>query len=121
MAKVTRIGLVIEQALGHLTHADNLRQLLGKDDLVAADWMMIPYQADDIWNKVPKLPFSVELSLRARRAVQNTLRHNSLDCLFFHTHNLTLFALGLMKTLPTVISLDATPMNFKSIAAAYDA
>ena len=121
MAEATQIGLVIEQALGHITHAENIRHWLDNDRLVSPHWMMIPYHAEDRWDKIPGLPFSMRISLRARSVVQQNLQIEPLDCLYFHTHNLALFSLGLMKRIPTVISLDATPVNFMSIAAAYEA
>jgi len=115
-----RIGFVIERALGHITHAENLRHWIDKDPEVVPRWLMIPHHAEDIWHKFPGLPFSVRLSLRARDAIQQTLLDQPLDGLYLHTQGLSLFSLGFMTQIPTVISLDATPMNFEAIAAAYD-
>lgn len=115
-----RIGFVMEHALGHVTHAQYLRRWVERDAGVAANWMMIPYQADDLWERIPGLPFSLKLSLRARSLLRRTLEPARTDCLFMHTQGLCLFSLDYMKSVPTVISLDATPSNFKSIAPAYD-
>jgi len=42
------------------------------------------------------------------------------DCLFFHTQIFTLFNYDFVKRIPSVISLDATPHQFKGIASSYD-
>lgn len=116
-----RIGFVIEQSLGHVTHAQNLKAWVERDTNVEPSWVWVPYRASDFLQRVPGLPFSVKLSLRARRRIEETLACRPLDSLYLHTQGLTLFSLGLMKTVPTVISLDATPEGFKSIASAYGA
>jgi len=115
-----RIGFIIEQALGHITHAENLRYWVDKDPNVGARWLMIPHHAKDIWQKLPGLSYSMRLSLRAHGAIRQALFREHLDCLYLHTQSLSLFSLGFMTQIPTVISLDATPMNFGAIAAAYD-
>jgi glycosyltransferase involved in cell wall biosynthesis len=115
-----RIGFIIEQALGHITHAENLRHWVDKDPDVVARWLMIPHQAKDIWQTLPGPSFSMRLSLRARGAIRQAFLREHLDCLYLHTQSLSLFSLGFMKRIPTVISLDATPMNFGAIATAYD-
>lgn len=111
MAEATQIGLVIEQALGHITHAENIRHWLDNDRLISTldDDSL---SCKDRWDKIPGLPFSMRISLRARSVVQQNLQIEPLDCLYFHTHNLALFSLGLMKRIPTVISFDATPIKF---------
>lgn len=116
-----RIGFVLEQALGHVTHSQNLRKQVDRDDSIDPVWMWVPYQAPDLWERIPKVPFSVKLSLRARRLVRRELARQPLDCLYLHTQALALFSLDFLKAMPAVISLDATPEDFKSIASAYGA
>jgi glycosyltransferase involved in cell wall biosynthesis len=120
-SKRLRIGFIVEQALGHVTHAQNLRNWVDRDGDIDSTWLWVPHRASDVWERLPWLPFSMKLSLRARRVVRQTLARQPLDCLYFHTQALALFSLDLMKVLPAVISLDATPEGFKSIATAYDA
>jgi len=116
-----RIGFVIEQALGHVTHAQNLREWVYRDTTVDPTWINIPYDAPDLWQRIPRLPFSLKLSLRARRLVRRAVSQRPFDCLYCHTQALTLFSLEWMRVLPVVVSLDATPEDFRSIAATYDA
>jgi glycosyltransferase involved in cell wall biosynthesis len=40
--------------------------------------------------------------------------------LFFHTQVTSLFSVGLMRSVPTVISMDATPINYDSLGEYYD-
>lgn len=115
-----RIGFVMEDALGHVTHAQGLRSVLDADAPMRADWLPVPYHADDTLERLPRLPFSLKISLRARTAVLRRLRVGpALDGLFFHTQGLTPCCLPLMSRLPTLVSLDATPNNFSEIATAY--
>jgi glycosyltransferase involved in cell wall biosynthesis len=115
-----RVGFVMEDALGHVTHAQALRAAVAADARLAGEWLPIPYRADDRLERVPGLPFSLKISLRARAAVRTRLRSGSaLDGLFFHTQGLTPCCLPLITELPALISLDATPSNFAEIADAY--
>lgn len=116
-----RIGFVIEQALGHITHAQNLRKWVDRDTTIDPTWINVPYGAPDLWQRIPGLPFSLRLSLRARGFVRRAASQPPFNCLYYHTQALTLFSLEQMRVLPVVVSLDATPEDFKSIAAAYDA
>lgn len=116
-----RIGFVIERALGHITHAENLRHWVDRESGVDPHWMMIPHRAHDTWDKLPGVPFSVRLSLRAREVIRRRLQDQELDCLYLHTQSLSLFGLGFMRRIPTVISLDATPRDFTRMSQAYDA
>jgi len=52
--------------------------------------------------------------------VRRRLQQGPLHCLYFHTQALTLLSLAEIKQIPTVISLDATPRNFNTVANAYN-
>lgn len=116
--KTYRLGLIMEQTLGHVTHAQRLKQFLSNETSVQPTWMPVPSQADDVWQKLPG--YTVRSSIRARSLVRAAMRKQALDCLFYHTQGTALFGIGLMQRIPTVISLDATPTNFKTIGATYD-
>ena len=113
-----RLGLVMLQDLGHITHIKNLERWLWDDPSVQPTWMHVQPKADDVWQKMPT--YSWKISLRARARVLNALRQqDNLDCLFYHTQTLALFSLGIMQRIPTILSLDATPTNFKAIGESY--
>src|SRR6185503_7846106 len=111
-----KLGFVMEQTLGHVAHAQNFRHWVAKDPDVSPTWIQIPYAASDRWGRMPmvKHNWTVLASLRARELVQAALRSERLDGLFFHTQVTGLFVHGLMKEIPTLVSMDATPLNFDS-------
>lgn len=117
-----RLGFVMEQTLGHVTHDRNLRQWVAADGDVMPEWMPVHYVAPDIWQRAPfvRSNWTVRGSLRAVRAVRATLRRVRLDGLLCHTQVVGLLLPALMRRLPTVVSLDATPLNLDTLAAAYD-
>lgn len=109
-------GLVMEQTLGHVTHSQNLARWLSDDQSVQPLWLNVLPQANDVWQKLPGVSF--RSSLRAWELVR-AVRKDTLDCLFYHPQGTALFSLGLMQRIPTVISLDATPINFYTIGTSY--
>src|SRR5690606_9689480 len=82
-----RLGLVIEQSLGHLTHHRNLEAFLERDPSVEPVWVPIPYTADDAWERLPlvRSNWSLRGGLRSLAAVRACLRAGPVDALLFHT------------------------------------
>jgi glycosyltransferase involved in cell wall biosynthesis len=111
----------MEQTLGHVTHAQNLRAAMADQDLVDATWIPIPFDVKGIGRVLPMFRdnWSVRASVRARARLMREQRRRRFDVLFFHTQVTSLFCTDLMRDVPTIISLDATPMNFDSVGAAY--
>ncbi|HXC60596.1 MAG TPA: glycosyltransferase family 4 protein [Steroidobacteraceae bacterium] len=122
MAKSYRLGFVMEQTLGHVTHAKNLQQCISHDPEIIPTWIPVTAEVGDRWDKVPfvRSNWTLRASLRARDKVRAALRTTELDGLFFHTSVTSIFSRGLMGRIPTVISMDATPLNFDSIGRPYD-
>lgn len=112
----------MEQTLGHITHAKNLQQEIAGDPAVLPTWLPISFEAHDRWSKVPIIGsnWTLRASIRAREQVGAALRSSPLDGLFFHTSVTALCSWGLMGKLPTVVSMDSTPLDFDSIGTAYD-
>jgi glycosyltransferase involved in cell wall biosynthesis len=115
-----RPAFVLEQALGHVTHAQNLKhQLAGRGD-IEPRWLDVPFEPKGLMYQLPPASrnWSLRGSLYARRALlSNGWRHS--DALFVHTLTVGLFATPLYERVPTVLSLDATPINFDSLAEHY--
>lgn len=108
------VGFVMEQAMGHLTHHRALAAEAARDPNVRGTWMPVQYRDDDVWQRTPgvRRNMSLLLSLRARRAVMaHTRSTGPFDALFYHTQLTALLSQSLMARIPTVISLDATPLN----------
>src|SRR5262245_36677814 len=117
-----RLGFVMEQTLGQVTHTQNFQQWVAKDAEVDPTWMLISYEAQDGWAATPLLRrnWTLRASLQARAQVRNVLRSQRLDGLFFHTLVTALFAHRIMNEIPSVVSMDATPLNFDAIGTPYD-
>jgi glycosyltransferase involved in cell wall biosynthesis len=116
------LGFVMEQTLGHVTHDRNLSQWVAEDSRVAPVRLPIPYEADDLYQRLPlvKNNWTLKASLRARKQLRAALSQQKLDGLFFHTQVTALFSTALMQKIPTIVSLDATPKNVDSVGAAYN-
>ncbi len=115
-----KLGFVLEQALGHVTHAQNLRRTLANDPRDQALYMDIPYHDTPGWQS--RLPgvrsnWSVRASLAAYRALRP--HAGALDAALFHTQVTSLFSAGLMRRVPSVVSLDATPLQYDALGALY--
>jgi glycosyltransferase involved in cell wall biosynthesis len=117
-----RLGFVMEQTLGHITHAENFREWIAKDSEVIPTWIPVSPDVPDRWDQVPVIRrnWTLRASIRARQRVQAALRSTQLDGLFFHTQVTAIFARRLMTAIPTVVSMDATPLNFDKIGNPYD-
>lgn len=118
---IYRLGFIMEQTLGHVTHDRNLRQFVDADGEVVPDWMPIEYNHLGAWERLPFIRnnWSLRASLRARAIVKEHLKRQRLDGLFFHTQVTALFSTPFMRQIPTIVSLDATPVNMDSVGRYY--
>lgn len=113
---------VLEQTLGHAAHARNIRRALDQHaDSVASTIIPIVYQRSaGVPGRIPGVrTWSFEASRQARSALTRRLREGHVDAVFIHTQVAALLAKSIMETVPTVVSLDATPRNFDSQGASY--
>ena len=115
-------GFAVEHMLGHVTHYQHLKQWVTQDPSVCPTWMPIEAAQKDIWEHMPivRTNWSLQSSLRARDAIRAALHAQPLDALFLHTQTLALFALPIMQRIPTIISTDATPLNYDGVGEAYE-
>lgn len=111
---------VLEEELGHRSHARNIRRALTRSAMPRSRFVRIDHSKFD---RHPRLPFLANQSLRyswsARRAVRRLIAEAPADGLFVHTQTSSLFLGDVMGRLPTVLSMDATPMNYDSVGHAY--
>lgn len=115
-----RVGFVIEQALGHVAYGMSLRNALAPRDDIEVVWIEVPYERRGLTRLPPFGNWTVRGSLRARRLVARAHAERPLDALFLHTQTISLFSGGLMRRIPTLLSLDATPLNLDTLAGPYD-
>jgi glycosyltransferase involved in cell wall biosynthesis len=113
-------AFVLEQALGHTVHALNLESCLPNEDDI--DGLILRVRPGETPGVKP-LPWvnnwSLQMSWQARSALRAAIESHRVDCVFIHTQVAALFARDIMRDVPTVVSLDATPINFDSVGDAY--
>lgn len=115
-----RLVFVLEQTLGHVAHSRNIVRALGGRPDIEATVIRIAYPPVRRTDRLPVLRnWSVRASRQARSALLERLSQGPADAVFIHTQVASLLAAGVMRRVPTVVSLDATPVNFDSQAAAY--
>ncbi len=116
-----QFGFLLEQALGHVTHAKNLRTNVALDPEVHAHWGLIDFEATGIAGRIPvyRSNWTVRAGMRARREVARMNRQTRLDALFFHTQVPAILAQRWLRRIPGIVSLDATPLQYDELGAFY--
>ena len=113
------IGFIIEQALGHVTHGQNLKQNLSEMPEIRPFWVL-PQQPKDWQANIPVWRnWTLQAGMQANRGLAQIFRSNQLDVLFFHTQVTAILAGRWMERVPSVVSLDATPLQYDSLGAFY--
>jgi glycosyltransferase involved in cell wall biosynthesis len=111
---------VLEQALGHVVHGMNIERVLA--DHTDIDATIIPVTPDS-GTGVRALPllrnWSLQSSLAARHALRRHVAARPPDAVFVHTQVAALLARDVMRKYPTIVSMDATPVNFDTVGDAY--
>src|SRR5882724_8375347 len=112
-------GFLLEQALGHATHAKNLLTNVALDPEVHAHWGLIDFEATGIAGRIPfyRSNWTVRAGARARREVACMNRQTRLDALFFHTQVPAILAQRWLRKIPGIVSLDATPLQYDELGA----
>src|SRR6266550_4832424 len=111
---------VLEQTLGHAAHSKNLERVVQADPEIDATFLHVNFDRRHAWEKMPVLGnWSFRASLTARRALKRRLAARPADSIFIHTQVAALLADDIMRKVPTVVSLDATPLNFDRVGGAY--
>jgi len=117
-----RIAFTIEQALGHITHGQNLRETFENDPSLDAYWVL-PSQGGERWyTRVPFISnnWTMNAGLQTRSQLNSISRQVKLDALFFHTQVTAIPALDWLWRIPSVVSLDATPIQYDSFGGLYN-
>lgn len=115
------IGFVLEQTLGHITHSQNLQTNVPKDSAVNPVWGPIEWGAVGLTARIPiyRTNWTVRAGIRARRIIDRMQTQTPLDVLFIHTQVAAVLATGRMKRIPSVVSLDATPLQYDALGEHY--
>ncbi|WP_322510880.1 glycosyltransferase family 4 protein, partial [Chloroflexus sp.] len=115
------IGFVLEQALGHVTHAKNLQANIRHDPDVRPHWALIPFETHGLAARLPvyKSNWTVRAGLRARRSLGRLVKHAAIDALFFHTQVPAVLNPDWLRRFPSIVSLDATPLQYDQLGPYY--
>ena len=115
-----RFVFVLEQTLGHVAHSRNLTRALGRRTDIEATVIPVPFPPSDRLQTLPGLRnWSLRASRVARAGLGRRLAQGPVDAVFIHTQVAAFLASRIMHRVPTVVSLDATPVNFDAVGEAY--
>lgn len=119
-AVTPRFGFVLEQTLGHITHSANLEHLLADDPRFELAVERVAYDLDSPLAKLPGYRnWTVRAGLRARRAIRRLRKGGPIDALFVHTQVPAVLNRGAVARHPSVVSLDATPIQYDELGDHY--
>ncbi|MCZ7672780.1 MAG: LysM peptidoglycan-binding domain-containing protein [Chloroflexi bacterium] len=115
------IGFVIERVFGHITHGKNLRDNVAHDAAIQSHWINLFWRTKGLAGKLPvyKSNWTVHAGLQARSGISKLQRQFPLDGLFFHTQTPAVLSQKWVRRFPTVISLDATPLQYDQLGGFY--
>jgi len=114
------LGFALEYSLGHITHAQNLKRAMERRADIAPTYVDLPYDGmTGAWTRLPGIRsnWSLRASLGAYLGLRGQV--NQLGGALFHTQVTSLFSAGIMRRVPSVISLDATPLQYDALGAFY--
>jgi glycosyltransferase involved in cell wall biosynthesis len=116
-----RIGFIIEQVLGHVTHGQNLQENVRLDPAIQASWGLPAWQTGGLGARLPvyRSNWTLQAGWQARRQVAQMARRAKLDGLFFHTQVTAVLAQDWLNRIPGIVSLDATPLQYDRLGAYY--
>ena len=115
-----RFAFVLEQTLGHVSHGRKLLKAVAADSGVQPTVVHVDFLEPLGIQRLPGLrTWSWRASAVARDSLNERLKQGPLDGIFMHTQVVSLLATEIMRSVPTIVSLDATPQVFDHEGAAY--
>ncbi|GAB4455298.1 MAG: glycosyltransferase family 4 protein [Armatimonadaceae bacterium] len=113
-----KIGFIMEQILGHKTHAMNLQEVACSLENVMPNFAPVPLTAS-VWMKVPyvKNDLMTRIGIEGRRELVRLRKQTDVN--FLHTQNVAIFSSDLMNQTPAIVSLDATPSQWFELNQPY--
>ncbi len=111
------IAFVLENILGHTTHAANLKKVIAQQSEIAPFYIDLSMNMrDHHWLfKIPKygpyfhLSWTLRCGFEAKRQLRRQVK--KMDVIFFHTQITACASRKLMRKRPCVLSLDAAPYS----------
>ena len=108
-----KYGFILARLLGHATHSQNLKCVLAARADISSWCVEVPFVTPHrLYGRMGKdLMFRIYMD--TLRSVGSS--HCPADALFFHTMDAALFSPHVLARTPSIVSLDATPLQFKRI------
>lgn len=122
MDRAVHADIVLEQTLGHVTHAKNLQRLLPDVDGIEPRFRLVPFDVDGAMTHLPGWSnWTVRAGVRAHRLVRAGWRSDDgrPDVMFVHTQVPAILLQREMRRVPSVVSLDATPIQYDQLGESY--
>lgn len=115
-----KIGFIVEQELGHKTHGQNLAKNVALDSSIHPLWAHPKIPKSGIMSLPGLRNWTLQAGLQANRALRGfkTAGHE-LNAIFFHTQVTAILAQRWMDKIPSVVSLDATPLQYDALGEFY--
>ncbi len=111
---------VLEQSLGGGVYGARLERSVAADRRVSSTFIQVAPTHSGPTRHIPGLAnHTLQTSWQTRSALRRRPRGTPIDALFIHTQCASLLARDMIRTVPTVISMDATPANYDRLGAAY--
>ncbi len=108
------VGFLVQDVLGFRTYLDNLRIATAEHPEVAPVWLPVGAEGPAFWGRLPP---SLVMAVQGRRVLKRNDAH--LDALLVCAQNVGMLSIDLLRRVPSVISTDATGMNFNEVVAGY--
>jgi glycosyltransferase involved in cell wall biosynthesis len=94
--------------------------LLTPDERIEATFARIDFDLGRRWVRPPGFGYwTVRAGVRARRALRHMGHDGRLDALFVHTQVAATLMPDVLRRIPSVVSLDATPIQFDALGRYY--
>ncbi|MFK7801994.1 MAG: glycosyltransferase family 4 protein [Anaerolineae bacterium] len=121
MTQKYKISFIIEHALGHITYGQNLQRNVAHDHEIEDFWSF-PQQPKSGIQALPGIRnWTLQASTQANRSIKQLVdANNRPDAIFFHTQVTAVLARKWMNEIPSVVSLDATPIQYDSVGEVYE-
>lgn len=115
-----RATFVLEQHLGHVTFAANLRAVVEQDEGIDASWVPVHYAPSAAWwERIPGLPEGARGLLRGRSEVRRGTRRRESSITFFNTQVPAVIGGRGARRGAYVLCTDITPAQYDRMADAY--
>ncbi len=118
-----RAIFVLEQTLGHITHSENLQSLLASESQLDPTFLPIRPELDGFARHIPGYSnWTIRAGLRARMSLRRFTglrRKPPADAMFIHSQVPAILTGGWMRKIPTIVSLDATPIQYDELGEYY--